>query len=145
MSNLKKTLLKKGYNQIPIKITKTNHMVVKVKLNGVKGRFILDTGASNSCVGFDDVELFSLKTSDSKVKAAGAGALGMKTLKSMRNKLKMAGWKTNKCDLVVFDMSHVNQALIKHNAKPINGILGADILINTKAVIDYKKKCFYLK
>jgi len=145
MSSLKKSLLKKGYIQIPIKLTKTNHMVVKVKLNGVKGRFILDTGASNSCVGLQEVEMFNIETRESEVKAAGAGAVGMETLKSQGNKLKMGSWKSIKCDLVIFDMSHVNQALIEHNAKTINGIIGSDILIEGKGFIDYKKQCFYLK
>ena len=51
MSSLKKSISKKGYVQIPLKITKTNHLIVKARLNGIKGRFILDTGASNSCIG----------------------------------------------------------------------------------------------
>lgn len=145
MSSLKKSLLKKGYIKIPIKITKTNHMVVTVQLNGIKGRFILDTGASNSCVGLEEVSTFGIETSESEVKAAGAGAVGMETLKSQGNKLKMGSWKMKKCDLVIFDMSHVNQALTEHNAKTINGIIGADILISAKGIIDYKNKCFYLK
>ena len=145
MSSLKKTISKKGYIQIPVKITKTNHMVVKVKLNGVKGRFILDTGASNSCVGLDEVELFNIQTSESEIKAAGAGAVGMETLKSEKNTLQMGRWKTKKCNLVIFDMSHVNQALEEHNAKRINGIIGADILIQSKGIIDYQNNCFYLK
>jgi len=145
MTSLKKSLLKKGYIQIPVKVTKTNHMVLNVKINGKKGRFILDTGASNSCVGFDEVSLFSIETSESEVKAAGAGAVGMETLKSEGNTLRMGKWKTKKFDLVIFDMSHVNQALIEHNEKMINGIIGADVLLSGKAVIDYKEKCFYLK
>lgn len=145
MSSLKKTISKKGYIQIPVKITKTNHMVVKVKLNGVKGRFILDTGASNSCVGFDEVELFGIQTTESEIKAAGAGAVGMDTMQSEKNKLQMGKWKTKKCNLVIFDMSHVNQALIEHKEKSINGIIGADILIQSKGIIDYQNKCFYLK
>jgi len=39
----------------------------------------------------------------------------------------------------------VNQALIAHNALPVDGIIGADILKKAKAVIDYNKKCLYLK
>jgi len=145
MSSLKKSLLKKGYIHIPIKITKTNHMIVKVELNGYKGRFILDTGASNSCIGIDEIAMFDIETSESHIKAAGAGAIGMETLKSHGNKLKMRGWKTNGFELVVFDMSHINQALTEHNTKPINGIIGADILIRAKGIIDYKNTCFYLK
>lgn len=145
MPSLKKTLTKKGYVKIPLEITKTNHLVLKLQVNGVKGRFILDTGASNSCVGLDEVSLFSIETSESDVKAAGAGAVGMETKKSLGNKLKLGKWKTNKFDLVIFDMSHVNQALTEHKEKEINGIIGGDILIKGKAIVDYKKNCFYLK
>jgi hypothetical protein len=38
----------------------------------VAGNFILDTGASNSCVGFESVDLFALEAKI-KDKAAGAG------------------------------------------------------------------------
>ncbi len=145
MSSLKISISKKGYTQIPIVITKTNHMVIKVKLNGVKGRFILDTGASNSCLDTEQVEHFKVQTTDSKIKASGAGAVGMETLKSEKNRLKMSSWKTSKCNLIIFDMSHVNQALAEYNAKPIQGIIGADILIQFKGIIDYKRMCFYLK
>lgn len=145
MSSLGKTLVKKGYIKIPFKITKTNHLVVQAKINGIKGRFILDTGASNSCVGFEDVAHFSIAASESEVKAAGAGAVGLDTLKSEGNKLKIKKWKSKKMDLVIFDMSHVNQALIEHKSKPINGIIGSDVLLQAEAILDYKNECFYLK
>jgi hypothetical protein len=34
--------------------------------------------------------------------------------------------------------------LIKQNAKPVQGIIGADILHKGKAIIDYNKKYLYL-
>ena len=33
----------------------------------------------------------------------------------------------------------------KHNATPVDGIIGADILKRAKAIIDYDKKYLYLK
>ena len=42
-------------------------------------------------------------------------------------------------------MFHVNAALAEFNAIPVNGIIGADILKKGKAIIDYDKKCLYLK
>jgi hypothetical protein len=145
MASLKKTILKKGYKEIPFKVSKTNHIIVKVKLNGSKGRFILDTGASNSCIGFGDEAYFNVETEASETKASGAGATNMETQKSVSNELKMNNWQTENLDLVIFDLSHVNSALIQHKAKPIHGIIGADILLKGKAVIDYKKSCLYLK
>jgi len=45
----------------------------------------------------------------------------------------------------LFDLSHVNTALTQHNAKKVDGIIGADILRKGKAIIDYNKNVLYLK
>lgn len=145
MASLKKTLLKKKYVAIKLKRIVTNHLEVKGQINGVKGRFILDTGASNSCVGIDLQEYFKLEVQESEIKAAGAGAIGMETLESKKNSLLLGEWKINSFSLVLFDLSHVNSALEQHKAKSVHGIIGADILEKGKAVIDYKKKIVYLK
>ena len=61
MDSLQEFLLDKGYTKVKLKLTKTNHFEVRATINGVKGLFILDTGASSSCVGFEAVETFKLK------------------------------------------------------------------------------------
>lgn len=145
MLSLKKFLSKKGYNRVPLVLTKTNHFEVKAKINNIEGRFILDTGASNTCVGLDCIEHFNLATQDSKIKAAGAGAINMHTQISKKNTLKIGKWEKEKVKLVLFDLSHVNSALTTHNALPVHGIIGADILKKTKAIIDYNKKVVFLR
>jgi predicted aspartyl protease len=145
MENLYHTLQQKGYKRIKFKISKTQHLLIKGKINGVEGSFILDTGASNSCVGFEGIEYFSLSASDSETKAAGAGGTGMLTQSSMKNTLKLGRWNTKNFGLVIFDMSYVNEALRQYKAKPVHGIIGADILMKGKAIIDYYNHCFYLK
>lgn len=143
--SLKKHLIKNGYTSIKLKMTKTNHFEIKAIVNGVKGRFILDTGASNSCIGFEGIENFKLKVEESDVKAAGAGATEMETQLSKKNNVKIGKWKNKKVSLVLFNLIHVNTALQNHNTKPVDGIIGADILKKADAVIDYKKKYLYLK
>lgn len=138
-------LSKKGYTLVKLKLTKTNHFELKATINGVKGRFILDTGASNSCIGFDSVDNFNLKVEASDVKAAGAGATEMETQISKKNKVKIGKWKQKKVSLVLFNLVHVNTALINHESNPVDGIIGADILKKAEAVIDYKKKYLYLR
>ncbi len=145
MENLKDFLLNRGYTKIKLHLTKTNHFEIKVSLNNIKGVFILDTGASNSCVGFEAIETFKLKVKDSEIKAAGAGATDMLTQISKKNKLKIGKWKKDKIALILFNLSHVNTALLSHNSKPIDGIIGADILKKGKAIIDYDKRVLYLK
>lgn len=145
MSSLKKYLKKKGYYGIPLTLTKTNHLELTAKINGQKGKFILDTGASNTCVGFDRIQHFNLKSKESKIKAAGAGATDMETLTSKKNTIIIDKWKLKKLKIVLFDLIHVNTALTTHEAEPVDGIIGADVLNKGKAIIDYKKKRLYLK
>jgi predicted aspartyl protease len=144
MEGIKDYLINKGYTKVKLHLTKTNHFEIKVTLNGVKGLFILDTGASNSCVGFEAVENFKLKAKDSEIKAAGAGATDMTTQISKKNSIKIGKWKKNKIALILFNLTHVNTALITHNSKPVDGIIGADLLKKAKAIIDYKNKDLYL-
>ncbi len=144
-STLQDFLLERGYTKVKLKFTKTNHFEIKAIINGVKGLFILDTGASNSCVGFEAIKTFKLIATDSPIKAAGAGAIDMLTQVSSKNTLKIGKWKKEKVALILFNLTHVNTALINHNSKPVDGIIGADILKKAKAIIDYEKKYLYLK
>lgn len=145
MKDLHQILKKEKYKKIKFKITKTQHILIKAKINGVRGSFILDTGASNSCVGFESIEFFKLDAVKSKTKAAGAGATGMLTQISVNNELHLIRWKCTDFDIVIFDLSHVNEALTQHKAKPVHGIIGADILMKGKGIIDYFNQCLYLR
>lgn len=145
MKSLKKYLEIKNYVRIPLVLTGTNHFEVSAKVNGVSGRFILDTGASNTCIGMDKIEFFKLVSEASEVKAAGAGATEIETLVSNKNKVQLGNWKKKKQKIVLFDLVHVNEALTAHKALPVDGIIGADILKKGKAIIDYDKQCLYLK
>ena len=144
MKTLPDILKKESYQKIKFKVTKTKHLLMKASINGVKGNFILDTGASNSCVGFESIEMFQLKAAKSKTKASGAGATGMHTQIAVGNQLELGNWNCIDFEIVIFDLSHVNSALMEHKSKPVHGIIGADILLKGKAIIDYYNHCLYL-
>ena len=145
MKKLPSLLKKEKYKKIKFKVTKTQHLLIKATLNGVKGNFILDTGASNSCVGSDSIKAFELIASHSKNKASGAGATGIHTQIADQNILQIGTWKTVAISIVIFDLSHVNEALVQQKSKPIQGIIGADVLIKGKGIIDYANQYLYLK
>jgi len=138
-------LKRKQYEKIKLNKINTNHFELKAAVNGVLGSFILDTGASNSCISVDLADKFNLKVEDSETKAAGAGATGMETKISSKNSLKIENWEFKNQTLVLLDLTHVNTALTEHNANEVDGIIGADILEKGQAIIDYKKHCVYLK
>ncbi|MEA1784539.1 retropepsin-like aspartic protease [Arenibacter sp. GZD96] len=145
MNTSKKYISLKKYTKVPLVLTATNHFEIAASINGVKGRFILDTGASNTCVGFDKILFFNLVPKNSEIKAAGAGAVNMETQIATKNKIKIGKWKQTHLSIVLFDLVHVNEALLNHKALPVDGIIGADILKKAKAIIDYNQKCIYLK
>ncbi|WP_316636198.1 retropepsin-like aspartic protease [uncultured Flavobacterium sp.] len=145
MENLHEVLKKEKYKKIKFKVTKTQHLLVKAKINGISGNFILDTGASNTCIGFESIERFEVSAKKSETKASGAGGTGMKTQISAHNNLQLGSWKNPDFGIVIFDLSHVNEALESFKAKPVHGIIGADVLLEGKAIIDYFNHYVYLK
>lgn len=145
MKTLKTFLKAKGYVKIPLILTETNHLEILACINNIEGRFILDTGASSTCVDLESISFFNLEAEVSEIKAAGAGATNMDTQLAKKNTLSIGNWETKKVKLVLFDLTHVNTALTEHNALPVHGIIGADILKKGKAIIDYSNKTLYLK
>lgn len=144
MKNLPNILENKKFIKVKFKVSKTQHLLIKAKINGVSGRFILDTGASNSCVGFEGIDWFLLEAKKSKTKASGAGASGMLTQISVNNRLQIGKFQISNFELVLFDLSHINEILVMYKLKPIHGIIGADVLLKGKAIIDYYNHYVYL-
>ena len=144
MIQLRNFLEQKGYYRVILKRITSGHYIFKAKINNVSGVFILDTGASNSCIGFFYDSYFNLNNEESEIKAAGAGALNMETALAKNNLLVIGNWKLKKMDFILMDLSHVNEALKESNELPIHGIIGADFLKQTRGVIDYGKNCFYI-
>jgi hypothetical protein len=145
LRQLRNLLQEDGFYRIPLKKIKSGHYTFSAKINAISGIFILDTGASSSCIGFNNDSYFNLNNEESLIKAAGAGAINMKTEIAKNNSIEIGSWKISRFDFVIFDLSHVNEALNQVDEIPIHGIIGADFLKKTRAVIDYGRNCFYLK
>lgn len=145
MQQLEQLLKEKDYIKSNFKLSKTQHLLVNAKINGIEGSFILDTGASNSCVDFQYEDYFKLTSKETKTKVAGAGAIGMSSKISEYNILKIGRWEAYQIHIVLFDLTHVNEALSFVKAKPVHGIIGADVLLEGKAIIDYENKHVFLR
>jgi len=141
---LEKFLRKKQYHTIQLAVIPSGHHLVTVKLNGKKGLFILDTGASNTCVAEDKASFFKLKLKDTDHKATGAGTTEIDIQLAKKNKLKIGDWRAKKVVVVVMDLSHINEALSIFNIG-VDGIIGADVLRAGKGVIQFDKELLYLK
>lgn len=145
MGTLYQLLRPKGYTRVRLQTLPTNHYVVVATLNGVEGRFILDTGASTTCVSTELTAHFHLSAKPSEEKASSASANELDTEVAHHNKLTIGSWSSQRRSVVLFDMQAVNHALQHQEIETVDGIIGADILQSTKAVIDYQNDWLYLK
>ena len=142
---LKTFLEENSYSSITFKRTKTNHIQIKAEINGIKGVFIIDTGASNTCIDLENHQLFKIFPEESLEKASSATDEISKTMISKKNKIKIGKWVKNNISIVLFDMSFINKTLEDQGVERVNGIIGSDLLKKGKAVIDYSDKKLFLK
>lgn len=145
MTTLRKLLERKSYIRVPIQQLTTGHYQFEAIINKKSGLFILDTGASSSCICLDFATYFHLTPEETEIKAAGAGATEMETKVARRNEIQLGSITIRQFDFVLFNMIHVNNALAQAGEKRVHGILGADILKKLHAVIDYGRNCVYFK
>jgi hypothetical protein len=141
---LNKFLKESGYISIKLNFLKTKHYSLEANINGINGKFILDTGASNSCICSSLENNFNIISKETIEKASSATSEINNTKISKNNTIQIGKWE-NKINLIIFDMSHINDALNEKKINPIDGIIGADILKKSKAILDYKSNKLYLK
>ena len=106
---LNKFLKSEGYSSVKLIFLETKHYLIEAKVNGIKGRFILDTGASNSCICTSLENKFKVISKESKEKASSATSQMTHTKISKSNTIRIGKWK-DKINLISFDMNHINNA-----------------------------------
>lgn len=138
-------LRNKSYFRIKMHAIASNHFKIISKINGVKGVFILDTGASSTFIDISLKDKFKLKSKTSLIEASGAGPNKLTTQLSKNNSIKIGSWKSKKFQILLIDLSNVNNAFASIKAQAVDGIIGADILKTGNGILDYEKRYLYLK
>jgi len=125
---------------VRLKLSKTNHLLCKARLNGTAAVLLIDTGASSSCIHSALQEQFNLEINGKSFDAAGAGEGKMKATQTKKCALHLGRHRMEDLAFILLDLTHVNQTLQTQGAHPVDGILGADFFIQNKVVIDYGKR-----
>lgn len=135
--------MKKPFNslseelKIELEETQSQHLICSLELNGVSGRFLLDTGASNCCLDREQIQKFSIRPQGDQLPLTGAGKEKLKATNSQKSILHFAGKKIDSLSFILIDMETINSAFVEQDELPIDGIIGADLLHKKKAIIDY--------
>ena len=130
----------KKENTISFLLTNSNHILIQCEVNHVLGIFIVDTGASNSCINYFSASKFEIEFKASNEKASSATDEINEIFSSNNNILKIGNFQKNDFDLVLFDMTFINNSLQENGVSQVDGIIGSDILNELNACVNYKKK-----
>ncbi len=132
---------------LPFERMRSNHLVTKVQLAGMdeKVRFIIDTGAGQTCMDIEKIKTLGWELKESDEKAAGAGGSGMPLSVAAIPKMSFGNFPLFEYQMTVMDLAHVNEVLVEMGAKSVDGIIGADILWDNEGLIDCGAKLLYLK
>lgn len=123
------------------------HIFIYVKVGRNKVRLLLDTGASKTA--FDSTQMQKLIHSThpdvQEMHSVGLGSSHVETQLKKLNSMRFGELKLQHVEVAVLDISHVNQAYQMMGIPEIAGVLGSDILVLLKAVINLEKKTLSLK
>ena len=129
----------------PFRILSTNHIIINAVVNNINGIFLIDTGASNSCIDLNKSGKFKLNYRKSDEQASSATAEIKETYISKKNSLLINEYSINDFDIILFNMKHVIESLFDKDEIEIDGIIGADILIKYNCSVDYKINTLVIK
>lgn len=133
------------YERIQLKKMPSGHLQMQVYLNGVSGKFILDTGAGATILEEKKKSAFHLRSrkSNTQVTGTGGGSMGMQL--STGNKMQIGQLEINNSSIYLINLDHVNKAFLNMKLEEVDGIIGADILSAKRGVIDYTNLILYLR
>jgi hypothetical protein len=135
---------------IPIKLLNIEgdgfHLQVKIKINGKNANAIIDTGASKTVFDKTRIDAFLKKETltEHDRMSTGLGTASMQSHAVLLRKLSIGKLDITAYHGVVLDLSHVNQTYEMIGLKPIDAVVGSDIMETYKAIINYSKKTLTL-
>ena len=138
--------MKKSKHDIPLEITGIkedgHHVFINATVNGNSVRLLVDTGASRTVFDESTVKKIQegVELELNEDKAVGLGSVELDNFIANLRHISIAGMEIKDLQIGVLDLSHVNESYGKINMPPIDGVLGSDVLVKYKAVIDFGKK-----
>jgi len=124
-----------------------HHIIIKGKINK-KDRFLMiDTGASRSVF---NISLLKIKTKEGMsiyrnyTSAETVAPDEIPSTTGIIKELQLQDLKIHNYEATLIDLKHINNLYKNTSDKTISGLIGNDLLIKYKAVIDYSNKVLIL-
>jgi predicted aspartyl protease len=134
------------YVALPLERSRQNHLLVRVFINGKPALLGVDSGAPVSAIAIQRRQHFGMKplpgSSKLPLRLNINGALNSVAI---ARTLQLGALTLLDEPMVMVDLSNSSKAARAHKEQEIDGILGADVLLPTKAVLDCKAQLLVLK
>lgn len=123
------------------------HLLIKIKINGKVAKMLVDTGASRTVFDINRISRFTTEKEFDKneMLSTGLGTNTMQSHNTVLKKIEIGKVKIKNFEAILLDLNHVNESYEKIGLGSIDGVLGGEILVNHKAIINYDKKILKLK
>ncbi|CAN5637397.1 hypothetical protein BH20VER1_BH20VER1_02870 [soil metagenome] len=134
------------FQTLRLERSRQNHLLLRASINGKPALLGVDTGAPVSAVALSRVAHFGLTAA-----TANSGVPTRLRINGRYTNVVIArSFRLGSLDLVdeplvAIDLSGSSRAAKLMNEEPIDGILGADVLFPTQAVLDCRKQTLTLK
>lgn len=143
--SLEKFMSSRGYTRVPLSRLPTGHFSITGTAGDISLDMILDTGASHTVLDVERAARFGVETEDRGNRATGVGLSSQSVESGRLDDVEIGPVRFDTLRVSVLDLSQVNRVLRGLGNSPVDGIIGADVLMAREAVIDYGMLNVYLK
>jgi hypothetical protein len=141
---LGRLLAASGYVRVRLEKNRLGLLEVRVRINGIAARLIVDTGAANTILAREGAERFcALEPSDDTAAGVESGPQTFAT--GTIDKITIGRVMFHHVRFLAIPLDHINDTLEAQGGLRVDGLVGADLLVRRNAVIDYRDAVLYLE
>ena len=134
------------FEALPLMRSRQNHLLVRAFINGKPAWLTVDSGAPVSAIALNRREYFRLKPTAAESKLPARVQInGAFNSVAIARELRIGGLTLVDEPVVTVDFGYSARATRRLHEQEIDGIIGADILFPTRAVLDCERQLLILK
>lgn len=134
-----------GYIAIPMRMAPSGHLQCDGFIDGRAVVLVVDSGAPLSALDTEKAASLGLKITPLETHAAGLGTSTMKHGETLIGSLKLGEWEAGRVYARTIDLKQINGVLTRAGARSADGVLGANVLMECHAVIDFTSRTLFMK
>lgn len=129
--------------KIPLEIVELDdnsfHLFVNGHINGQPCSLIIDTGASKTVFALNHIQhiLTELPVTQPEMQSTGITAYSLQSHLGMINEFKLGNFILNQMEVLLIDLTRIDEIYQKAADRSIWGLIGSDLLLLYKAKLDY--------